>query len=324
MANERLGEAGLTNEHKLFNDKLLLMRAVPNLVHNQFGIKKNIPRRGGKSIGVRRLETISATTTAFTEGSFPAETQITISEVQATLQQYGQWTPLSEVALGQSLDDVAAELSVAYGETMGNSLDQLTRNVITAGTTIQYNGAKGSRGDIGSGDIIDAAELREAANTLARLNAKTLIDGKYMCIIHPDTTRDMLGDSTIVTTFERAGLRGGENPLLRGEMGDYMRLRFVETSNARVFSSLGLSGADVYATMVIGQEAYMAVDYEDKSENGPSPASMIVHAPGSSGVSDPLNTRGTIGWKAAHAAARLNENFMLRLEHITTTGGNSA
>jgi len=41
---------------------------------------------------------------------------------------------------------------------------------------------------------------------------------------------------------------------------------------------------------------------------------MIVKAKGSAGTADPLNQRSTVGWKAAHAAAILYEERLVRVE----------
>ena len=38
-----------------FYDRNLILNALPNLVHDQFGQKRNIPANGGKTINFRRL-----------------------------------------------------------------------------------------------------------------------------------------------------------------------------------------------------------------------------------------------------------------------------
>ena len=46
---------------------------------------------------------------------------------------------------------------------------------------------------------------------------------------------------------------------------------------------------------------------------------MIVKAPGSSGSADPLNQRGSIGWKVGFfAAAVLQDDFIVRIEHAVS------
>jgi N4-gp56 family major capsid protein len=315
MAYERVGVAGLTDELKQTYLRQLLKRAVPNLVHGGWGLKGTIPRGGGRSVEWRRLETIGANTTPLTEGTPGAATQITFVNVQATVDQFGQYTQLTDLVSTQAFDPVVAELTEAFGETMGNTLDQVVRNILVAGTTLQHFGAKGSRGDISSGDHINYAELREAVDTLERNNAKRFGNGLYAGIMHPDTKRDFFADTDILTTLQNAGPRTGENALIRARVGEFYGVDWVETSNARIFASEGRSGADVYATLVFGEQWYGIVDYTDPMNGS---AEVIVKPLGSAGTGDPLNQLSTVGWKAAIQAAILNQNFGVRMEHNTS------
>lgn len=316
MTMDLLGVAGMSVGMKQYYSKLLLERALPNFVHNQWGLKTGIPRNGGRSIEWRRYDRPSAATTALTEGTPPSETQLTIANVQATVNQYGAFTRHSEVLELQNFDPWISTETEMYGEHMADSLDILTRNVITAGTTVQYASTAASRGAVGGSTSfrMSYAEIREAVATLRNQNAKPIVDNKLIGIIHPHTEAEMFADSDIITSFQQAYPRGPENPLAKGEIGDFYGVRWVVTSNARVFASQGASGADVYATLILGRQAYGVVDYEAMG------ARVIVKPVGSAGALDPLDQMGTIGWKAAHACARLNENFMVRIEHTNRLG----
>jgi N4-gp56 family major capsid protein len=143
------------------------------------------------------------------------------------------------------------------------------------------------------------------------------VDGKYISIIHHDTERDMFGDSDILTSFQNAGPRDGSNPIITGAIGDLYQTRFIVTSNARIISSAGLSGADIYLSMFLGSEFYGITEFDSLA------AKTFIKSPGSSGAQDPLDQYGTVGWKASLAVARLNENFAVRVEH-TTSRSNAA
>lgn len=65
----------------------------------------------------------------------------------------------------------------------------------------------------------------------------------------------------------------------------------------------------VFASMILGADAYGVVDVENSAEGKPE----IIVKPMGSG-DDPLNQRATIGWKAMFTAVRLNELAMCRLE----------
>ena len=311
MAMELIGAAGMTAELKQTYDRMLLTRALPALVHANWGVKKNVPARGGKSIEFRKMEAISASTTALTEGTPPAVTNATFSTVAVTISQYGQYAQITDLLDTQAFDPVVAEYVENFGEAMGDSLDQVVRDIIVAGTTIQYASTAATRtgaSGVGSGMYINSAEIREAISTLKRNNAKPVADGKYVCVLHPDNSRDLFSDANIVNAFSYAAPRSDANPLFTGVLGDYMGVRFVETTNLKIQASWGLSGADVYMVLFIGKEAYCVTELDALQ------ARTIIHPRGSGGHTDPLEQYSTVGWKAALAAKILNNNFMVRLE----------
>ena len=52
------GDAGLSVENKTFYDMTLIDEASPNLVHDQFGQKRPIPKNGGKKIEFRKFASL--------------------------------------------------------------------------------------------------------------------------------------------------------------------------------------------------------------------------------------------------------------------------
>ena len=77
----------------------------------------------------------------------------------------------------------------------------------------------------------------------------------------------------------------------------------------------GAAGADVYATLVFGQNAYGVTEIEGGG------LQTIIKQLGSAGSSDPLDQRATVGWKATRTAAILSEPFMVRLESCSSAVG---
>src|SRR3990167_6463436 len=136
MSTERIGLNGSSAQNRQMYDLALLHRAIPNFVYLNWGKKTPIPARMGNSIQWRRLETITTSTTALTEGTRPSITNVTWTSVAATVAQYGQYSYHSDVLASQAIDPVVTEMVEAYGESMANGLDQIVRNVVTAGTTV--------------------------------------------------------------------------------------------------------------------------------------------------------------------------------------------
>jgi len=289
----------------------MLDRTQPVLVHNRYGNKEFIPARGGMNVTWRRFSTIAASTTALTEGTINAETIPTVVTVTATVNQYGQWFRSTDVVKSQAFDEIKAEGTKALGETMANSSDQLTRNVVNAGSTVQYVSTSGSRGGVASGLYLNAAELREAIATLKGADAPKFDDNTYVCVIHPDTEQDLFNDANIVNAFSYAANRGPSNPLASGELGNYLGVKFVTTSNSAVTAtglSLGNGATDVYLTVMFGKGYYGLIDLSAMTSE------IIYHEPGSSGaLSDPLNQVWSLGYKFAFAGARLDENRAVRI-----------
>ncbi|HML49252.1 MAG TPA: hypothetical protein PKE04_21140, partial [Clostridia bacterium] len=74
----------------------------------------------------------------------------------------------------------------------------------------------------------------------------------------------------------------------------------------------GLEGAPLTATLIYGQNAFGNVSLEGTGKN----VQIIVKPIGSSGAEDPLDQRGTIGWKVkGYTMKILQDWFMIRVEH---------
>jgi N4-gp56 family major capsid protein len=315
LAQELYGVGGLTVETRTWYEKGLLMRAVPSFLYSvEDNFKKgSIPKRGGRVSNWRRLELLSVATTALTEGTPPADTQITYSSVNATVDQFGVVIKVSDVAETQSIDPVVMDTIDMLGENLGDSRDIIARNVMTAGTTVQFASTGTSRQNVSSGMNLNYAEIREAVATLEIQNAKPFSDGFWRSVIRPETKRDLFGDSDVLLSIQNAGDRGDSNPFFTGRLPAIHGVKFGMSTNSRVFSSAGLSGADIQGTLIWGKEAFGITSYDAH------PARIMVVPRTMPDKTDPLQQYGLVGWKMSYQCVRLNENFAVRIEHTTTS-----
>ena len=85
-----------------------------------------------------------------------------------------------------------------------------------------------------------------------------------------------------------------KNPerIYNGEIGAIEGVRFVETTEAKIFAEAGASGIDVYSTLILAANAYATT----KIKGGG--LETIIKQLGSAGTADPLDQRATVGWKA--------------------------
>lgn len=74
----------------------------------------------------------------------------------------------------------------------------------------------------------------------------------------------------------------------------------------------GLNNAEVTATLIYGQNAFGNVSLDGNGKN----VGIIVKPVGSSGALDPLDQRGTVGWKVkGYTMKILQDLYMVRIEH---------
>lgn len=108
--------------------------------------------------------------------------------------------------------------------------------------------------------------------------------------------------------------------MYKNEIGQIAGVRFVETTEAKVFEA-GTYGTGanaytttipVYSTLVIGEGAYGVTDIAGGG------LQTIIKQKGSGGTADPLDQRATVGWKAAKTAEILVNEYMVRIETAAT------
>lgn len=291
-------------EATTFYNKNLLKRALATLVFYKYGTKKPIPRNSGNKINFRGFSPLAPSTTPLTEGVTPDGKKNEIYEIESTLQQYGDYVEYSDVLDLVGIDPYVTETTDVLGEQAGESIDTIIREKIITGTNVQYAGGKTSTATITSADKISADEIKKAVRTLKKNKTKPCAGAYYIGIIDPDVAFDLMSDPLWLDVSK---YNGGEN-IMDGEIGKLMGVRFIETTQVAV--KAGSSGVSVHCCMILGKDAYAITDIKNSAKK----PSVFVKALGSGGTSDPLNQRGTIGWKAMFTTTITNQLAMVRLE----------
>lgn len=306
----------MPDEIKTYYDDYLIDCSSPKLVHDQFGQKRPIPAGRGKTIEFRKVSPLPVSTTPLTEGVTPESQQLTISTVEAPVQQYGGYVELSDMVVLTAIDNNLVIAAKQLGAQAGKTLDAITREVLAGGTNVQYaEGQVTERNQLVGGKeegnhylTVDA--VRRAVRTLKKQDAEPIGDS-FIGIIHPDVAYDLMSDPKWVNVKSYSDPDG----IYEGEIGKIENVRFVETSEAKVFEGAGAEGRDVYATLILGDNAYGTTEIEGGG------LTLIVKQLGSGGASDPLDQRASVAWKATKAAVRLQEAYMVRIETTSTFTG---
>ncbi len=317
------GSSTLTAEMKTFYDMTLIDEAQANLVHAQFGQKRPIPKNGGKTIEFRKFAPLAKATTPLTEGVTPDGKSLSVSTITATVNQYGDFVTQTDVLELTSLDNTILEATKLLGRQAGVTLDTVVRNVLNSGTNVTYcpKVADGVETVVTSRKNLDATAqltvkvIQQVVAKLRGQNAPT-IGGKYVAIIHPYVAYDLMRDPEWIDAHKYA------NPtnLYEGEIGEIAGVRFVQTTEAKVWKGAGNDSDDlknndstptdlaVFSTLFLGDGAY------GDTEITGGGLQTIVKQKGSAGTADPLDQRSSVGWKAMKTAEILIENYLVRVE----------
>jgi len=297
---------GLSPEMKTFYDMTLIDEAQANLVHHQFGQKRPIPANGGKTIEFRKFAPLAKALTPLTEGVTPDGKSLTVTAITATVSQYGDYITQSDVLELTALDNTVLEATKLLGRQGGATLDTVVRNVMQSGTNVTYCpkvGADGATTAVTSRDALDDTcqltvdVIKQVVAKLRAQNAPT-IGGKYVAIVHPYVAYDLKSDPKWIEAHQYAK---PEN-LYEGEIGELGGVRFVETTEAKIYEG------GVFGTLVFGEGAYGVTEVTGGGMQ------TIVKQKGSAGTADPLDQRSSVGWKAMLTAELLIPNYLVRVE----------
>ena len=363
---------GMSAEMKIFYSDYLIDLAEPELVHDQFGQKHPIPKNGGKVIEFRQYDPLPEQTTPLVEGVTPDGQSLTVKTITSEVKQYGGYVTLSDMLMMTAVDNNLVQATKLIASQAGRTLDTITREIINAGTVVQF-----SQGQVDSRDelyytseddncnlTVDA--IKRAVRFLETQDAPQ-INGYYVGIIHPYSKYDLMKDPDWKTPHEYVDT---EN-VYQNEIGELYGVRFVQSSRAKVFAGADLAsdsrtltvngsgvsatktvpfdggtveasalvgrmvniggtvtkvtanttsqltvadnvtaadntviypgeggkdGADVYSTLVLGDDAYGVTEITGGG------LQHIVKQLGSAGSGDPLNQRATVGYTLAIAA----------------------
>lgn len=305
----------------VFYDKRMLYKAKPHLVHMQFCQVNNVPNKNSSTIAWRRYELLAPALTPLQEGLTPPGSNLTITNITGQLYQYGDFTIITDALEYTTEDPLLQQTNDILAQQAANTLDIITREEMNSGTSVTYASTAVNRGQITAAMKLTVTEVREAVRNLKLRNALRLVNlvdpttgidttpipTSFIGIVHPNTTLDLKGDPNFIEVQKYPN----QSRTMEGEVGTMDEVRFIETTNAKVFYGEGLSGADVYSTLVIGK-------YFAAVSNIGQTIQTIYKELGSGGTADPLNQRSSYGWKTFFGATILNENFAERIEHGAT------
>jgi len=334
----------LTVTQTAFSAKKLLERATPYCILQQTGDMRPHPGNNTKTMSMRRYKFatnsnkfsvlgVPANASGFvlTEGVTPALLDITVENIDVTLQQYGMVTGITDVVDETAVDDVLAEIYGGLGEAAGPMIEMMQWEAIRTGATVvKLTGGVGAEGSIVA--AIGIGELRSAVRTLRANHAKFItnvvksdvkwgtqaIEPAFIAVINSDlegTIRKQFGDA-----FTPVARYGAGATVLQGEFGKAENVRFLSSTlvgkrpnaGAAVGTAVNLlsdnaTNVNLYDVIVMGASAWVGTALKGAYAVSP----VLIRAKPSE--SDPLAQRSKAGFKTMQAAVVTQSAHMVKI-----------
>ena len=192
---------------------------------------------------------------------------MSVEKLEATVEQYGGYVTLTDMLELTAIDDNIVQATKLIGGQAGATLDTITRDIINAGTNVQYGDdlTINARhlligGESEGNNYLTVDAIRLAVRALKNQNAEP-INGSYVAIIHPDIAHDLTKDPL----WEKVKAYDPKD-LYNGEIGRLLGVRFVETTEAKIFHAEDLSADS--RTLTASSVSGTAVTIKEALSNG--------------------------------------------------------
>jgi len=212
-----------------------LMRIKRDVVVYGLGEKAKLPNRFSKTFQYTRYEKLDLPQNPLTEGVTPAESSVTLSTVDAVMDQWGSFVNISDVADITVNHPVMQQAIELLGEQAAETIDRECIKVLLASTSVYFPGAATSRVTIGAADYLSSAVIAKVLANLRSGGAHGQSGRLYYGLLDPFVEQDLnVGDTTFVNAASYSNLVALQN----GEIGKWLGVRWMCTNLIPTFERL--------------------------------------------------------------------------------------
>jgi len=227
----------------------------------QFASKAKLPQGNGSTYTATRFERLPLPFAPLSEGVPSAGENMTITQVSATAQQWGDSVIVTDVAeltiMHKPFQQAIKLCALAIGETH----ERNTYLNLLGGPQVNYVNARGARASLQSGDVLDPHTVNRTVSALQTIGAPMFGDpseddvkiqaGKgqpragsnpranphFVCILHPNMASDFRENSTVQTAWSYSDI----NKLYNYEIGEWSAVRFCRSNMVPSWTGQGAS-----------------------------------------------------------------------------------
>lgn len=311
----------------------MLIRALPYLVFEKFGQAYPLPTKSTKTAKFRRFESLDATPKELAEGVTPTAQTFSVTDIEATVQQYGNLVTMTDVLLDTNDSPVMEQVTQIVGEQAAETVENMRIGVLLGGTNVEYaNGTARSEVNTPISLPLQRRITRKLKNQKARFLTDSIkstprfytesISPCFVAVCHPDCEADIRS----MPHFQDVKDYGNTSPW-ENEIGAVEGVRYLFTTlmkswpnagglkaNAAGDTMVSTAGtkADVYPILFLAKDAYGLVPLKGAESLTP----VIINP--SHTESDPLAQRAHVAWKTMQTCVILNQAWMVRAEVACT------
>src|SRR6201992_888679 len=220
------------------------------LVAYQFGDPLRLPKGRGTTYTATRYLRVPLPYAPLSEGFPPIGETMSIQQVSATAQQWGDKITITDVAELTIKHPLFVKATELVALQIAETLERNTFNTLNSGTQVNYVNSRGSRAALTTGDVLNPHEINRAYGALFTLGAPRYMgdemtdtkleadDGgakasdsprrmpHYVSIMHPLVAQDMRENSTVATAWSYSDI----NRIYNYEIGEWGGIRFTQSN----------------------------------------------------------------------------------------------
>ena len=188
--------------------------AKPKLVYPQFGAPDLTLQRKGQTASWLKYTKLGIPSSVLADNPTWSPETVLDSTVTATLELWGNGVELGEALTETSFLDLPDEYKKLIGQNAGETINEKVRDILVAGTSVNYANAKANRGAILSTDTADLDDILDTVESLEAADAP-MIGDEYVAIISPYVKTRLMKD----TAFREATrYLAKDNSIFTGEL----------------------------------------------------------------------------------------------------------
>lgn len=244
----------------------LLANAEARLVCASLADKDVQPTGNGLTAYMVRYKKMALPLTTLTEGVTPAGSSMSLEQVTVTLDQWGDYLEITDVAELTTKHPLMAQAQEVLADNAARVMDREVQLVMLAGTNVQYgDGSVTVRSGITASMTLSGLVMIAKRAALSRAGvppigrksqgskatqAKGTIQGglKYLLVCGPEVSADIQSQTNFITVSAYANSRA----LYNAEVGEWLGYRVVETNFIPQYKLLGSTTAAVASGNAFG------------------------------------------------------------------------